>query len=247
MKTSTFLNIILVSLFILLRSAKMIAQSNTCSDMSDLRAWSITILSNYQSAKQDEKRLAIDAAQKFVEKTERCRINDDFVPWVNKHLPEWISGVSSQGTPTVASRVAPAVAAQAPSTYDAELAKKLGADDRGMKMYVLCILKTGPKDAEIKGKERDDIFAGHFANIGRLAEQGKLAVAGPFEKNDRAYRGLYIFNVPTIEEAEKLVVLDPAVKAGVFVPELTVWYASASLMATPEIHKRIQKPQPKTN
>ena len=138
-------------------------------------------------------------------------------------------------------------AAQGPA-YDAELARKLGADERGMKTYVLCILKTGPKDAEIKGKERQDIFAGHFANIGRLAEEGKLAVAGPFEKNDRSYRGLYIFNVSTIEEAEKLVVLDPAVKAGVFVPELTLWYASASLMATPEIHKRIQKPpQQKTN
>jgi hypothetical protein len=53
--------------------------------------------------------------------------------------------------------------------------------------------------------------------------------------------------VPTIAEAEKLVVLDPAVKAGVFVPELTLWYASAALMATPDIHKRIQKPQAKTN
>jgi uncharacterized protein YciI len=137
--------------------------------------------------------------------------------------------------------------AAASPTYDVELAKKLGADERGMKMYVLCILKTGPKDAEIKGKERDDIFAGHFANIGNLAEQGKLAIAGPFGNNDKNYRGLYIFNVPTIEEAEKLVVLDPAVKAGVFVPELTLWYASASLIATYDIHKRIQKPQPKTN
>ena len=87
--------------------------------------------------------------------------------------------------------------------YDDKLAKKLGADERGMKMYVLCILKTGPKDAEFKGKERDDIFAGHFANIGKLANEGKLAVAGPFEKNDKTYRGLYIFNVATIEEAEK--------------------------------------------
>ena len=127
--------------------------------------------------------------------------------------------------------------------YDAELAKKLGADERGMKMYVMCILKTGPKDAEIKGKERDDIFAGHFANIRRLANEGKLAVAGPFEKNDKSYRGLYIFNVSTIEEAEKLVVLDPAVKAGIFVPDLTLWYGSAAMMGINDIHKRITKPK----
>lgn len=127
--------------------------------------------------------------------------------------------------------------------YNSELAKKLGADERGMRMYVMCILKTGPKDAEIKGQERQDIFAGHFANINKLSKEGKLAVAGPFEKNDRTYRGLYIFSVPTIEEAEKLVVLDPAVKAGVFVPEMTLWYGSASLMAIPEIHKTLEKPK----
>lgn len=129
---------------------------------------------------------------------------------------------------------------QAPK-FDAALATKLGADERGMKMYVMCILKTGPKDGEIKGKEREDIFAGHFANIGRLADEGKLAVAGPFGKNDKTYRGLYIFNVKTIEDAEKLVVLDPAVKAGIFVPELTLWYGSASLLMTPEIHKTLEK------
>ena len=126
--------------------------------------------------------------------------------------------------------------------YDDKLAKKLGADERGMKMYVLCILKTGPKDTEVKGKERDDIFAGHFANIGKLAEEGKLVVAGPFGKNDKSYRGLYIFNVTTIEEAEKLVVLDPAVKAGVFVPDLTLWYGSAAIMVVSETHNKIQKP-----
>ena len=84
--------------------------------------------------------------------------------------------------------------------------------------------RPGQATLSFTGKARDDIFAGHFANIGRLADEGKLAIAGPFEKNDRSYRGLYIFNVPTIAEAEKLVVLDPAVKAGVFVPELTLWY-----------------------
>lgn len=127
--------------------------------------------------------------------------------------------------------------------FDPELAKKLGADERGMKTYVLCILKTGPRDAEIKGDERKEIFAGHFANIGRLAEEGKLAVAGPFGKNDKSYRGLYVFNVATIEEAEKLVMLDPAVKAGVFVPDLTLWYGSAAMMVVGETHKKIEKPK----
>jgi uncharacterized protein YciI len=127
--------------------------------------------------------------------------------------------------------------------YDPELAKRVGADERGMRMYVLCILKTGPKDAEVTGDERKAVFAGHFANIGKLADEGKLAVAGPFGKNDKSYRGLYIFNVATVEEAEKLVVLDPAVKAGVFVAELTPWYGTAALMVVNETHKKIEKPK----
>jgi uncharacterized protein YciI len=129
------------------------------------------------------------------------------------------------------------------TAFDPELAKRLGADERGMKMYVLCILKTGPNDAAITGEQRNTIFAGHFANIRRLADEGKLAVAGPFGKNDKAYRGLYIFNVATIEEAETLVMLDPAVKAGVFVPDLTPWYGSAAMMVVNDTHKRIEKPK----
>lgn len=127
------------------------------------------------------------------------------------------------------------------SAPDEALAKKLGADKNGMKNYVFCILKTGPKDGAITGKEREEIFAGHMANIQAMADKGTLAIAGPFGKNDKGYRGLYIFNVSTLEEAQKLVQSDPAVKAQVFIAELTPWYGSASLMMTPEIHKRISK------
>lgn len=126
------------------------------------------------------------------------------------------------------------------SVFDSILAKKLGADERGMKKYVFCILKTGPANITDKAK-RDSLFAGHMSNIGRMADEGKLAIAGPFMKNDRQYRGIYIFNVSTIEEAEKLTQSDPAIKAGIFIVELTEWYGSASLMATPELHKKIQK------
>jgi uncharacterized protein YciI len=228
--------LIVIFALLLFSAVSSLAQNVSCADASDLRGWKVTVLSNYQSTKPEDKQLAVDAAKKFVEKIGRCGMKDDFATWINSHLAGW----QQNAAPTM-------TAQQTAQAYDSELAKKLGADERGMKMYVLCILKTGPNDANFKGKERDDIFAGHFANINNLADQGRLAVAGPFGANDRNYRGLYIFNVPTIAEAEKLVVLDPAVKAGVFVPELTLWYASASLMATYEIHKKIQKPQPKTN
>ena len=126
-----------------------------------------------------------------------------------------------------------------PPGYDAELAKELGADDLGMRSYVFCVLKTGPAKIEDQAK-RSEIFRGHFSNMGRLAEEGKLVLAGPFGDAE-PWRGMYIFNVTTIEEAEDLVRTDPAVAAGIFVYELKKLYGSAALMKINEIHSKIQK------
>lgn len=123
------------------------------------------------------------------------------------------------------------------SGFDAELAKRLGADKLGMRNYILVILKTGPVTVA-PGKERDEIFKGHFANIHRLADEGKLVVAGPFgDKND--WRGMFIFNVETIEDAQKLTATDPVVKSGIMVPEFHKLYCSAALMEVGNIHKKI--------
>jgi len=127
------------------------------------------------------------------------------------------------------------------SAFNAELATELGADDYGMRSYVMVVLKTGPKDAEITdAEERKRIFSGHFSNMKTLAEAKKLVLSGPFVEGGEK-RGLYIFNVPTIEEAEALVKTDPAVAAGIFVPEFTKYYGSAALMQIQEVHKSIQK------
>jgi uncharacterized protein YciI len=130
--------------------------------------------------------------------------------------------------------------AQESPKYDENLAKSLHSDDYGMKKYVFCILKTGTNTTATK-EERTKFFEGHMANINKLADEGKLALAGPFMKNDRNYRGIYIFNVETIEEAEILVESDPAVQAKIFEAELTLWYGSAAIQEVPKIHKTIQK------
>ncbi|HKP69197.1 MAG TPA: YciI family protein [Pyrinomonadaceae bacterium] len=127
------------------------------------------------------------------------------------------------------------------SKYDAEMAKKVGADDYGMRKYVLALLKTGPKDAEVTGDARKAIFKGHFDNMNRLASEGKLAVAGPFADPDKKYRGLFILAVATVEEAKALAETDPTVKAGVLVVEYVPWYGSASLMLSNELHDKVAK------
>ena len=126
------------------------------------------------------------------------------------------------------------------STYDEKLAKSLNADDLGMKKYVFCLLKTGSNTIATK-EESQKLFEGHMNNIGRLAKEGKLVVAGPFMKNERNYRGIYIFNASTIEEAKEFVATDPAVQSNLFEAELTLWYGSAALQETLKIHDKIAK------
>ncbi len=129
--------------------------------------------------------------------------------------------------------------------YDAELAKRLGADKFGMRKYVLALLKTGPNDASITDKEkRAELFKGHFAMINRLAGEGKLSLAGPFNDEKKEFRGLYVFNVETIEEAQKLTETDPSIKAGIFKVDFIKWYGSAALMEVNNIHNRIAQQNP---
>ena len=126
--------------------------------------------------------------------------------------------------------------------YDSTLAKKLGADDRGMKSYVLVILKTGKKEIQDK-PTRDSLFAGHFKNISRLVDEGKLIVAGQLAKNVNSYRGIFILNVTTFEEANELLQADPTIKENIFDVELYKWYGSAALPMYIETHKKIEKRQ----
>lgn len=123
--------------------------------------------------------------------------------------------------------------------YNPELAKKVGADQYGMRTYVLVLLKTGPTKVENKD-DQSKAFAGHFANMKRLVGEGKLALAGPFSK-DPDFRGLFIMAVPTIEEAKALTETDPAIKAGYLAAEYHVWWGSAGLMEVNSIHDKVQK------
>ena len=125
------------------------------------------------------------------------------------------------------------------AVYDAALAARLKADHNGMKTYVMAFLKAGPNRNRPR-EEAQKLQAAHRANINRLAAEGKLVLAGPFA-DDGELRGIYVFDVTTIAEAEALTRTDPAIQAGQLVMELHPWYATAGLMTIPELHSRIEK------
>lgn len=123
--------------------------------------------------------------------------------------------------------------------YDAALAKRLGADDYGMKQYVVAFLKKGPN------RSQDSLTAtklqqAHMKNIQRMADDGALVLAGPFLDNGDV-RGIYVFNVKSVEEAQKLTETDPAIKAGRLAMELHPWYGSAALMEINRIHALLER------
>jgi len=101
---------------------------------------------------------------------------------------------------------------EAPPQYDEALAQTLGADDYGMRSYVLVILKTGPNRIP-DGPERDEMFRGHFANMTRLSDEGKLALAAT----------------------------DPVIIKGEMLAEYHKYYGSAALMLVKDMHKRVAK------
>jgi uncharacterized protein len=124
--------------------------------------------------------------------------------------------------------------------YDKNLADSLGADEYGMKSYIFVILKTGtnqPTDQHLM----DSLFRGHMDNIISLARMNKLVVSGPMEKNDHNYRGIFILNVKTLEEAKELLATDPTIKNHIFEAELYEWYGSAALPLYLKSHDKIAR------
>jgi uncharacterized protein YciI len=138
-----------------------------------------------------------------------------------------------------AQSAAPEPATPAPGAYDAALAHSVGADEHGMRRYVLVILRSGPEPVQA-GAQREEMFRGHFANMERLSREGKLVLAGPLGREGGA-RGMFVLAVPDIGQARELVATDPVVIQGEMVAEYHTYYGSAALMLIPGLHEKVAK------
>ncbi|MFY9550260.1 MAG: YciI family protein [Thermoanaerobaculia bacterium] len=115
----------------------------------------------------------------------------------------------------------------------AALALPEGPGGFEMATYQVGFLKRGPAWTPADTPELQELQKAHLAHIGKMAETGKLLVAGPFA-DDGDLRGMFIFRTDTLEEAKALAEQDPAVKAGRLVIEWHPWYAAKNIQVTPK-------------
>src|SRR5262245_48715463 len=102
-----------------------------------------------------------------------------------------------------------------------------------MKMYTVYFgcLKRGPNRKEGDGNTPavQELQKAHIANINRLAETKKLVVAGPFG-DDGELRGVFVFRVGSMKEAEELAATDPMIKVNRLRLELHPWSVPIGLI-----------------
>lgn len=85
-------------------------------------------------------------------------------------------------------------------------------------------LKKGPnrKDGDGDTPEIQELQKAHIANINRLAQLKKLVVAGPFG-DEGQLRGIFVFRVDSLQEAQDLAATDPMIKIDRLRIELHPW------------------------
>jgi uncharacterized protein YciI len=95
----------------------------------------------------------------------------------------------------------------------------------------LGFLKKGPnrKEGDGQNTEVQELQKAHLANIIRLAGLKKIVAAGPFG-DDGNLRGIFVFRVASLQEAQALSATDPMVKIGRLTIELHPWQVPEGLI-----------------
>ena len=93
-----------------------------------------------------------------------------------------------------------------------------------MQQYFIAFLKRGTERSQNK-EEADSLQTLHLEHLGRMYGAGYADISGPFG-DDGDIRGITIYNVPTLQMADSLANLDPAVQAGRLEIEVHPWWAA---------------------
>ena len=81
----------------------------------------------------------------------------------------------------------------------------------GLSRYYVAFLRPDPARKTLSNQEAERIQAAHMANIHKMADDGVLVSAGPFEDTPHTISGIFIFKVDSKQHALSIALKDPTV------------------------------------
>jgi uncharacterized protein len=108
------------------------------------------------------------------------------------------------------------------------------AEEMGMTIYYMYILKKGPIWSPDSTPEIDALQQAHLDNIRRLGEEGKLVLNGPFLDSFQLIgdvRGAGVLKAGSYDEAYSWINTDPMIQIGRLVFELHTWMVKKGILA----------------
>lgn len=94
-----------------------------------------------------------------------------------------------------------------------------------MKKHYMVLLLSNPDKEQLDSTQVAEIQRAHLDNINKLAEMGKIAIAGPMG-DDGNLRGIFVMDCESLEEAKDLCETDPAIKKKRLLYEVHPWWAA---------------------
>jgi uncharacterized protein YciI len=100
--------------------------------------------------------------------------------------------------------------------------------------YELVLLLRGENAPELDDDASELLQRQHLGHLAAMRDQGYLKVAGPLdEPPDDRWRGIALYQVGSLEGAERLARADPAVKAGRLDVNVMHWYCAKGAIIFP--------------
>ena len=109
--------------------------------------------------------------------------------------------------------------------------------------YYVVFLRPNPSRSTLTKAEGERIQSAHMANIGKMAQDGVLISAGPFEDTPRTISGLFVFQVESLEAARKIAQQDPTVVEHRNTVDVHAWQGPPDIGAE---YRRLHTADPKT-
>lgn len=117
------------------------------------------------------------------------------------------------------------------------------AAQTGTDVYYMAFLRPDPQRTLLSREAGERLQAAHMASMRKLAEDGYLVGAGPFEDTPSTIGGLFLIKTESLREAKRLASLDPTVVAHRNMIDVHQWRGPAGIG---DEYKRLHKADPKT-